>query len=599
MFRPCNSLPWSLPLWLLVPVYHAEATRVSVDAMEVTQSLQALDAQPIPLIAGKQTAVRFYLYCHGSELTVRGWLEVENDVGDLLYLGSERPNRACTRCENERCPGGELPLADRRSDALLSLNFFIDPDWVREGSLHLRLQQLEEAATGEILEWSGQGERIISIEQDVPLRLALLSIDLGSGNSPPQEAELQQAESWLRQAYPVGQIIASKRTLTSSDPSLRDSCVTINTLVLAARNVDLATGTDPRTHYYGMFASFRGPDRGCALGIPDLLGRDPDPLPPVASGLNTSTPGKYAGHEIAHTLGAHHSCKPRDKNNCCEPDIKKQVPLLSAAGDFVGWSFGDASSGRSPEALVGNEWSDIMSYHPKRWVGSETSRRLRDKLLQEDGLLAVDLSKIQQPAGLFVGQPINYLNLVGSTKAKFFYMTALSLLPIKPVTSRGLSVYVRDARAKTWRKAEGAWGKAYRSRCDAGLTYFDILVPMDSQTTGIELQWNLETLATLNVVLKPLWIKDVCLAPEDPRKPGSRLALVWRGDERRKVQYSVQQSIDGGAWETIAVGLLTRSLPLRNDIAEGESTRFRVAVTDGINSAVEEAPGIRCGAGPR
>jgi hypothetical protein len=576
----------------LLPFRSARATLLTVEALEVTQALQTLEAQQsIPLIAGKPTVVRFYLHSREKEVSVRGWLRAENAAGDVLLVSSEQSARVH--------PAGEVDLARRRNDAELSLNFFLKPELVQEGPLSLRLDQVDLAARTkrEIFALDGETERTVTIEADSPLYLALLTVPVQrkSRIRVPEEADLRRTESWLRRAYPAGQILVSHRSLVSGDPAFQDGffCYDVNTLLLAARNLDVSSGVDPRTHYYGMLHRLSGLKNGCALGIPE----PGETMPPVASGLNrladlpVPDADWYAGHELAHTFGMRHTCAD-ELNPCCRTCDEKQASL----GQFVGWDAGDAEIEASPAVLPGDRWSDVMSYCPRPWLSALTYRAVRERLRQEARLSAVDLSKISPPAGLFVGPPdltkTPYLNIVGfrasGSKRTVFYLLPLLLPILAPDLPAGLTVDVLGA-PEVSRKV---WGRVYQETC-GGPVYFDVLVPMARGTTGVLLHWNGERIVQFAFGPEPPWIKNVHLGPANPKKDDGRVALTWEGgdpDDKKDIHFSVQQSRNGeGSWETIAVGLRETRLVLEQDPRQSsQETKLRILATDGFNVVTGE-----------
>jgi hypothetical protein len=380
----------------------AEGERVlAIEGIEVTQAIQSLD-QDVPLIAGKPTVVRVYLSMTGvGPLNIRGRL-----------LGSRQADAEIESINIVRFSiADNLSLQQKRSNAVNSLNFLLPPEWIVEGHLKLRVSSLSEASEIPIA-CSNCSTRAVEVEleKDAPLRIRLLGVRYRLKNSEvviaPTDSDFKLAQSWLRRAYPVAQVISSVGTLEADTPWPFD-CNAVNAQLSAARALDIDGGIDPRTHYYGIVSDNKTESfmRGCASGIPS--GAEPATVasgPAGSSSFGWDEDGSYAdwytAHELAHTLGRKHPgfCDGNSKDDNSYPFPQGS---LSEGDKYMGWDFGDPGVLVKMQALGGSEWHDIMTYCDREWLSRYTYLGIRQRLLAEEKLLAGGVSvPAPAPAGV-------------------------------------------------------------------------------------------------------------------------------------------------------------------------------------------------------
>ena len=178
----------------------------------------------------------------------------------------------------------------------------------------------------------------------------------------PAERDFQMVLSWLRRAYPVAEVLSAHTTIDATSAWPFD-CGDVNAQLSAIRGLDVASGTDRRTHYFGLVSDGAGFMRGCASGIPQT----PDPAtvasgPTGSSGFAWDTDGCYGdwytGHEFGHTFGRFHP------GFCGETHDDSSYPfsngqLSDSNEEFVGLDFGDAVLGLPMRALPGVDWHDV------------------------------------------------------------------------------------------------------------------------------------------------------------------------------------------------------------------------------------------------
>ena len=125
----------------------------------------------------------------------------------------------------------------------------------------------------------------------------------------------------------------------------------INAILIALRAVDVAAGTDKRTHYFGLVDDAGGFMRGLASGIPS------SPAPgTVASGptgpltFGWDADGSYGDWYTGHELGTH--LRPASTPNSAEPPAEARTPTptdssRTPTAAYVGLDVGDPAL-RSP-----------------------------------------------------------------------------------------------------------------------------------------------------------------------------------------------------------------------------------------------------------
>jgi hypothetical protein len=173
----------------------------------------------------------------------------------------------------------------------------------------------------------------------------------------------------------------------------------VNAQLTTIRNLDVANGTDQRTHYYGLVLQDGGKDtffmRGCSA-IPS--GPDPSAVgsgPTGPTGINIGPLGSdwdndgswgdwYGGHELGHTFGRLHV-----PGGCREAQPDPNYPytqghISGEDGAFVGFDRGDTAGNISAGALPGRVWTDVMSYCPKEWLSRYTYTAIMQRLREEN-----------------------------------------------------------------------------------------------------------------------------------------------------------------------------------------------------------------------
>ncbi|MDT9698418.1 hypothetical protein [Streptomyces sp. P17] len=386
----------------------ASQSHCVLDAAEITQAVQDLN-HSVTLIAGKTTVVRLYLRgTSGPAVSVRGAVAVRRSPAE--------PAQTIASVNAISLDPAQPPdLATRRGDAGLSLNFVL-PSWLTaEGPLSVTAVNVVDAVSGTPLPLTGPTGPTgptVWFKSGPPLRVRILGVRYSFGSPPtvhaPREKDYRALVSWLGRAYPVAEVISTRGLVDAVVPPEFGS-EDVNAQLAAIRALDMSTGGDQRTHYYGLVADGGFYMRGAASGIPAL----PDPTT-VASG--PTGPGSYGwdfdgvygdwygAHELAHTLGRRHPgfCGESHDDLLNYPFKNGQIGDETHA--FVGFDVGDTALGLPMKALPGAQWHDVMTYCNFQWLSSYTYEGVRRRLLAEDALVS-GTGPVAEPAPLVPSAP--------------------------------------------------------------------------------------------------------------------------------------------------------------------------------------------------
>ena len=360
------------------------STPVQLDALEVTQSIQDL-AHSIPLVAAKKTVVRLYLSNYaGTAVTVQGRLALRRSPTDPLVSVSSSNNVTLN-------PADAGNIWTKRDDATKSLNFLLPDTHTVEGPLTIAGITLLDAGTGAAVTLGQERRPTVRFIASPPLRVRVIGIRYRMGTPPvtyvPSTLDFALLPSWLGRAYPAGQVIYSQ-TIVDATPTPPFSSGQINAQVAAIRALDVGSGTDARTHYYGFVADGGFFMRGSAAGIPQT----PDPSVVASGPTGSGTWGWdfdgsygdwYGGHELGHTFGRYHPGFCGESQNDLQNYPYPNGQLAGSDQGFTGFDVGDPAQGLPMTARPGTTWHDVMTYCSTQWLSPYTYRGIRTRLIAE------------------------------------------------------------------------------------------------------------------------------------------------------------------------------------------------------------------------
>ncbi|MGH8933049.1 MAG: hypothetical protein ACRDZO_21090 [Egibacteraceae bacterium] len=590
---------------------------VHLDGIEVTQAVQDM-AHSVPLIAGKATVVRVYLSLDpGGDraVTVGGELELHRGGGGpARYL----PAMGTVPLD----PSASPTLAERRGSIALSLNFRLSPADAVPGPLLLRVGRVTDAMVGRRLALveAPEVQSTITVEfvESPPLRLRVIGMRYtgrdGQSRSP-RALDFALLQSWLARAYPVA-TVESTQIVTEIPHAPPLECGQVNALLAGTRNLDVATGVDPRTHYLGLVSDAEATEfmRGCSSGTPAAA--DPTVVASAPAGVprdgfawdaDGSYADWYGAHELAHTFGRLHPGFGAGQNR---EDVLFPFPngQISDGDTYVGFDVGDPSLGLPARALPGERWHDVMTYRTDQWISAHTYEGIRDRLIEEDtmpmggvgsgagggpdpraaGAAGAPGPSQRQPLLNVIGR----VNLTDGT-AEILMVNPLPSIPWRPLEEP----YAQQVTLRLTGAEDTPVDQAVPVRLDSNagqggnpLTgLVDVVVPVPADLAAVELRWEGETRARHEIpgVAPRKAHPKIEPVPQAQRTAGAtttshRRTISWE-EHDDTTRYHVQVSDDGGnTWQTIAVNLDAPSVEIDQNQFRSNQLRVRVYATNGL-----------------
>jgi hypothetical protein len=333
----------------------------------------------VKLIAGKTTLIRVYLDSNSvaQPMNLRGELVIRTSQnGPASYI----PGMNDIRLD----PNSGLSLDEQRTDFRQSLNFRLPTEAVTEGKRLIQLNKLVQTG-GEDQPFSGGSSLEAEFIFGPPIRVRCIGLryrNRATGKAfSPDAVHFKYFRSFLRRAYPVSDVLWSQIVVDAdfSAPFDKLTPTLSNAQVAAIRNSEINSGTDPRTHYYGLVDDGNRMHfmRGLASGIPESP--QPDTVASGPCGVGRGLAGDfdlsyadwYGAHELGHTFGRYHPGFPpsdQDRSDIAFPYDDGRI--ADANHPFIGYDMGDAELGIEMQLLAGFDHHDIMTYADKQWVSA-------------------------------------------------------------------------------------------------------------------------------------------------------------------------------------------------------------------------------------
>lgn len=581
----------------------APAGSFAVIGIEVTQTIQDM-RHTVTLIAGKTTVVRVYLERPDPVAAdVRGEVEVSGAHGVITVPSLDRLNLD---------PAHNGDLTGRRHDLTKSLNFLLPAATVQPGRISVQVTRIITVGTGLDLAEALPRARAADFDflESPPLRIRIVRIrHRVSGKSKifePSAIDYELILSWLRRAYPVHEVLATRVT-TDAARLWPFNATEINAQVTGMRNNDLAAGGDPRVRYIAIVAD--GADaqnrkgttfmRGSVSTIPanhDLSAVGSAPVGPWAYPWDTdgSYGDWYVGHELGHTFGREHvgTCKG------ITPD-RHYVPangaLSGPSEEYVGFDTGDAALGLPMRPYRGTQYHDVMSYCDYLWLSAFTYEAIRQRIASDAGRgFAPRSATRHRPAhGPDMPSRTALLNIVGTVdltdrKGSIDYVQPMDSGNAQRDTDRPPPDMEGPPQDNTQRVSLRLYGPQAGSIATVpARVKFDTDSHEDQHERGV-----VDTLVRVpsNLDRVELLIDEQPVARYGFRReaflPDGRFAYVARA-----LRYTIQVSTDGEHWLTVAVGLQDPYSFVIDpeDFAGSERIHRRVLATDGLRTRVISA----------
>ncbi|GAA4878763.1 hypothetical protein [Actinomycetospora straminea] len=588
---------------------------VTLDGLEVIQEVQDPD-HSVPLVAGKTTIVRAYL-SYLQPVSVRGELHIARSAaGPWRTVASI----GAAQLHPSRSGSSLAQLRTRRVDLDHSLNFQLPADLTAPGDLVLRMGAVRRDTGTPLPSLAALPTRTVTFHPAAPFRLRLVRVRYRYGTPPrihePSATDVTLIASWLRRAYPIATLELSTTTIDANQPPMQPppefGPEAINAQLIALRAVDVASGTDERTHYYGMVADSGFFMRGKASGIPH-----PARLGVVASGptgpstfswdFDGSYGDWYGGHELAHTLGRFHAEFCNAGGGAPYPFPNGQ--LSDADERFIGIDVGDAALGLPMRVLRGTVAHDVMTYCDDQWLSSFTYAGVLERLAEEDALAAGPGTRaLAGPAAVLDGAEamvrlIAAVNVTRSSGSVTAVLPSAEAADPDPGGAAGYDVAVRvvDAEGTVLDERPAVFMPSACEEADEDVTgVVDMTLPTPAGEAVVEV-----LVAGQVVDSRPVGgeVSPVgAVVGADPRADsaggpsgGSALELRWDRPEAPSGQrYTIQVSEDGGeTWRTVAVDLAEPAVSLAPEELTADEITVRVLATTGTGATAERTDTVR------
>jgi hypothetical protein len=550
--------------------------------LEVTQAIQDLN-NSVRLVAGKRTFVRFHAF------------SITEDHDTTARLCATRPGSQC-RINDWVQP--QTPFVKVRTNpnrAVVQDSFLFElPSNLTTGEMSLIAEvnpvtgngrsPVEEDYTNNTISTS------ITFEQMPSIELHIVGVGTGSKSSPiyPGSQDYTNLKNYLLSVFPISHLdVVTHTYFHGGNPT----CDDVNAKLLYKVAFDLIYGPrlvgpppfiEPSTpRFVGLTRGLRD-GIGCSNGIPSV----------VAASANSSD-HPHSTHELSHAFGQYHAefcgaSKGWYPFGLFEPPDYPYSdghisPDFSTAG-FFGY-------GASPWAVT---WYkvysprvfELMSYCPGRWISDYTYERIMSYL--QEGLNAQnahgDVSAQETTTRLLVIGTIN-----PSTDET--WLEPLFILPdvpeIKERIPGDFAVVLKGSNGTELARYPFTPGRL----TDVNLLSVTEAVPYVERTSTVVLEGPEGVLKTIKASASNPSV--TITAPSGGETiAGDTVTVVWEATDPDSdtLTFVVQYSPDNGdTWKTVEPNVTDDSVVIdRANISASSQARFRVWVSDGINTASDE-----------
>lgn len=581
-----------------------DSAPIQVDAIEVTQGIQDL-AQSMPLLAGKGTVVRVYLsHPESPGITVLGEISVRQGPSDVPFVILSENVVVLNPAE-----AGNLPV--KREDATRSLNFVLPA--TTEGPLSIEITSITNTVTDAAVAFTCERRPAVWFHASAPLRLRVVGFRYTQDGVSyvPTPLDFALVQSWLGRAFPAGLLIVTT-TIVDAAATAPFNCGVINAELAAIRTLDMDSGGDERTHYYGLVSDGGFFMRGCAAvpsePSPDAIGSGPTGSGTWGWDTDGSYGDWYTGHELGHTYGRKHPgfCGETMSDLDNYPFVNGQ--LANANDSFVGFDVGDPANAIPMNALPGTQWHDVMTYCNFQWLSPYTYLGIRRRLAAEDalgpdGVLGPAAASGGGAYSAGAGRPDQRFPHERQRKEARPEITVNVVATVNLTRRTGKIQHVNPLERPRSRKQAGEDARLrvkapdgqslaeipVAVRLDSELSpgddrkgIVDAIIGVDSTARAIELVVEDQVVDTFRVGGR---LPGVRALRTDAGPKG--ISIAADADETEGT-YSVQVSTDAGrTWQTMGIGLKTPSLELdRSQFKPGQELRVRVIATNGLQRSV-------------
>lgn len=595
-----------------------DTVSVTVLGWEVTQTIQDM-YHHVPLIAGKRTFLRVYLAINGmaSLPSITGHVYA-NSPGSpgYLFLGPGIPPYN-VKSLNSITLTNTATLDSLRRDATASLNFELPAAWTAAGTVHFSLADVTPddcdgslAISGGSLADESGFYSYVTFQNAPTVRVRAMSVPYKPNGTTtvysPTQNYFDHLSSWLRRAYPTGNVVFSQGALGTRNGSPGNfDADDINSQLQDVRSMETSSGgaMDSHTHYYGMVADGGGFMRGKADGIPSKVASGPTGTGTYGWDFDGTYGDWYGGHEIGHTFGRFHAryCGAQE---CFKfiwtfcPDGYVAYPYADGLLDrtpyvMYGFDVGDPSLGIAPAVYPSDAWHDVMTYCDREWVSDFTYNGILSRLEAENPGSYVEAGGGSASGDYLLVSATMNLTQETATLRPFWRLPWLTptarsdkthyRIVLTNPSGAVLAQYPFDPKVDT----EAVAGEELHASMSE-------VVPWVSGTTRVLIQRDAVVMASRDVTrYTPKVGFTYPVGGECLGCGNSAIATVtWHAmdSDGDALNYALDYSTDAGAtWRVVDTNITTTSYDVNTAALPGtKNGLFRVVATDGVNTVWDD-----------
>jgi hypothetical protein len=561
--------------------------------IEVNQAVQDL-SNSVKLIAQKRTFVRCYVQSDsGNIASVNARLRVYRDNG-ATYMGSLSPANS----------GATITVRSSPDRAQLDHAYYFDvpTGWLTAGNnvkfeceINLPKKYAENDYSNNL--------RSVTVDfvNSPVMNIAMIDVDYSYGGSVRHVRSVDRTRlaKWLRTAYPIRTLNVYYGYLDPAYDSLPDVDTVNSDLAWNKAQQVFGAGEDQYWRYYGQalkvdkYTFMRGKSVGTPGNVAagptgDTSGWDPD----------GNFGDWYGGHENGHSYGrAHVTGAPNDPDTdagCGDeagPDGSypyAQGRMSPGTGMWTNTTLYGFDWSLTTPFVVPPTWYDVMTYCPGQWISDYTYEAIYARMILEKPVL--------RPIGL---ASVEYLAVFGQIVTSTNAVTLNTFYRVpdgSDVFGRDLSgtYHIKLLNAANTPLADYNFSPRGTVEPDSPAQLITELVPWVTDTRKIVI-----ASATQRLITRTVSTNTPTVTLQAPAGgitlTGNSVSVSWSAfdADSAPLTFWLEYSQDGGAtWQPLSGQIQSTTIQIDLTLLPGGTQgKFRVWVSDGVNTATDETNG--------